>query len=114
MKRILFISFLSVFLQGCGGGDRLPPIKSIIVEGDFICFATDKNDVVSSYTISSTMNDKYKVLSVKERVVLRYPETCIKITLPRGYVYSTMYTLNNNFYRYAFFIDNNGHIFSAD
>ncbi|SNY78891.1 putative T6SS immunity periplasmic lipoprotein [Enterobacter sp. CC120223-11] len=113
MKRFLFINFFGLFLQGCGVGDRLPPIKPIIVDPDFICFATGKNDVVSSYIISSTMNDKYKVSSVKERVALRYPETCIKITLPRGYVYSTMYTLNNNFYRYAFFIDNNGHIFSA-
>lgn len=105
-----FIPFLFI-LTGCPGvGDRVPPRRAIPVTKDRICFSVNKNDVVNFYKISSVQQDVYKVFAAKGNVTLSGSDSCLNLSLPPGYSYAVKYALNNQYYTYGFFIDNDGNI----
>ncbi|MGU3525141.1 putative T6SS immunity periplasmic lipoprotein [Enterobacteriaceae bacterium C23F] len=113
MKRILLV-FTLTLLTGCPGENGgVGSWRSYAIINDTLCFSVDKKDTLSRYSVHSMQGEDYKTIAEKDYAVLHYPDSCIRATLTKGYVYETSYTLNGKNYRYNFFIDDNDQLFST-
>ena len=75
--------------------------------------SVDKADVLSRYVVSSTQNGQYIEFTNKSDIHLSYPNTCMPLPLTPGCTDGASYTLNNENYRYVFFIDNDWNVVST-
>lgn len=108
MNRLLIIPVVFI-LSGCPGGGVPASIqRSVLVQGDTICFATNKTDVLERYSVYYWPDRKYTVIKADDNIFLTYPDTCIKVKLKNGYKYNISYNLNGISYSDLFFIDNYG------
>jgi len=114
MKRLLLIVPVVVMLSGCPGRGNMVEIRWVSVDSERVCFSVDKNDVLTTYYLSSNEDGEKEIMASdsREPVSLSYPNTCFNIALKKGYQYGVYYTLNNKPYRYDFFIDNNWNVVS--
>jgi len=112
MRKILIILPAMFMLVGCPGGQLTPHPRATFINGNYLCFSTDKKDVLEYYTITSTETGKIKSIanSGGKDKHLSYPDTCININWEYGYSYVALYVLNGNSYDHEFFIDNNGQL----
>lgn len=112
MKRLMLVILTVVILSGCPGRGNIVEKRGISVDTERVCFSLDKNDVLTTYYLSSNEDGEKEIIASDSRkpISLSYPNTCFNITLKKGYQYGAYYTLNNKPYRYDFFIDNNWNI----
>jgi hypothetical protein len=110
MKNILFIVPLSFLLAGCPGGQPAPHPRATFINGDRLCFSTNKKDVLNYYSIDSS--EKGNITSVissgYEKLHSYYPDNCMNIKWKYGYNYVIHYGLNDRRYVHQFVIDNKG------
>lgn len=108
MKKLLSLP-LVFLLSGCpGGGVPASEQRSVLRQGDSICFTVNKNDVLERYSIYYWPDRKYTVIKTDDRISLTYPDTCFKVKLKNGYEYNISYGLNGKNYSDSFFIDKDG------
>lgn len=112
MKKTFSIFPLVLLLAGCPGGRPGPHPRATFINGDYLCFSTDKKDVLDYYTITSTETGDIEVIATSgsKEIHLSYPDNCIDIKWKYGYSYVVNYSLNGNRYDHEFFIDNNGQL----
>ncbi len=110
MKKTILILLLCSLLTGCPGGKRAPKTRSTFINGNYLCFSINKNDVLNYYVIYSSESLKSPIIKASDNINLNvsYPNTCIEIKWKYGYSYTVSYGLNNKDYHHEFFIDNNG------
>ncbi|MFX2611185.1 putative T6SS immunity periplasmic lipoprotein [Enterobacter mori] len=108
--KILFIPIISM-LTGCPGENlNIPEQRTVMINGNHICFSVDEKEILNGYSVSSVQHGEYKELATAEFQNRSYPDSCIDIALPAGYAYEISYTLNERNYYYPFFKDNDGRV----
>lgn len=114
MMRLLIVLPAVIVLSGCPGRGNIVEKRGITVDYERVCYSLNKNDVLTTYYLSSNEEGEKEIMASEARkpVSLSYPDTCFNIALKKGYQYGVYYTLNDRPYRYGFFIDNNGNVVS--
>ncbi|MDA8480955.1 hypothetical protein NNO04_19930 [Citrobacter sp. Awk 4] len=112
LKKLVIIPAMLI-LAGCPSsnheGAEIGLSRWINIDQERVCYSLDKNDVLTTYNLSSN-EDNYKLIiasDTRRPVTLSYPDTCFNLKLNKGYQYSTLYKINGKQYHYEFFIDNN-------
>lgn len=115
MKNRLLIVPLFFVLTGCPGGNPAPHPRATFINGDHLCFSTNKKDVLNYYSIDS--DEKGDITPVTgsgyNKLNLSYPDNCINVKWKYGYSYVIHYGLNDKKYVHQFFIDNNGRLINS-
>ncbi len=107
MKKLATLPLIFL-ISGCPGGNPAPHPRPTFINGDHLCFSTDKKDVLNYYRIESNDSSKYSVVKYDENLNLSYPDGCINLKWKIGYSYAVSYGLNGSNYIHEFFIDSNG------
>lgn len=85
--KILFIPIISM-LTGCPGENlNIPEQRTVMINGNHICFSVDEKEILNGYSVSSVQHGEYKELATAEFEKRSYPDSCIDIALPAGYAY---------------------------
>lgn len=111
MRKLFCLVLLVVLLTGCPGKDglKMSRQRSVFLDGQHICFSTDKQAVLTRY-ILTTNGDNYKELLHGDVVKLSYPDTCFIAHLEKGVTYNVAYALDGVNYYYTFVINNENNI----
>ena len=109
MKRLAILPLIFL-LAGCPGGNPAPHSRAPFINGEHLCFSTDKKDVLNYYTIDSSDNGDIQtvVSSGYNKLNISYPDNCMDVKWKSSHTYVINYELNDKKYVYEFFIDNNG------
>lgn len=112
MKKALSLFPLCIVLAGCPGGYPAPHTRATFINGDYLCFSVNKEDILDYYTIYSSEGMDINIVTSSEGINMNvsYPDTCIDIKWKYGYSYAVSYGLNGKKYAHEFFIDNNGQL----
>lgn len=108
MRKITALIFLCLLLTGCPGGKPAPQDRATFINGDHLCFSTNKKDKLNYYTVYSSKGGDITIVtgSGRKQLSLSYPDSCIDINWKYGYNYTINYGLNGKDYVQEFFIDN--------
>lgn len=107
MKRLAVLPVIFL-LSGCPGGNPAPHPRATFINGEHLCFSTNKKDVLNYYRIESNESGKFNTVEYDEDLTLFYPENCINFKWKNGYSYAISYGLNGKDYVHEFVIDSNG------
>lgn len=111
MKKIALIPLIFL-LSGCPGGNPAPHSRATFINGEHLCFSTDKNDVLNYYTVDTSENGKIQtvVSSGYDKLNSSYPANCIDVKWQNNHNYVINYGLNDKKYVHEFFIDGDGNV----
>ncbi|MRS91094.1 hypothetical protein GJV04_13805 [Enterobacteriaceae bacterium RIT714] len=108
MKKLAILPVIYL-LSGCpGGGNPVPHPRATFINGNHLCFSTNKDDVLSYYRIESNEREKFNTVGYDDNLNLSYPDDCINFKWKKGYSYAISYGLNGKNYVHEFVIDSNG------
>lgn len=110
MKKIILLFLL--FLVSCGSGDKLKfklPGNAFI-DLNSICIKAQPHEMLSYYLLSSSVNQYKKPILTEDNIQRFYPDTCVVNRFEKGEKYTLIYVLNQEKYRIAFKVDNQGNI----
>ncbi len=109
MKRLAVLPVIFL-LSGCPGGNPAPHPRATFINGEHLCFSTNKKDILNYYRIESNESGKFNTVSHDEDLNFSYPEDCINFKWKNGYSYAISYGLNGKNYIHELFIGSNGNL----
>lgn len=109
MKRSILLPLIFL-LAGCPGGNPAPHPRATLVNGEHLCFSTNREDVLNYYTVDTSENGEIRTVmsSASNRIASSYPNNCIDVKWQSNHTYAINYGLNGKKYVHEFFIDSNG------
>ena len=93
---------LIFLLAGFPGGNPAPHPRATFINGEHLCFSTNRQDVLNYYTVDTSENGEIRTVVSSAR------NNCIDVKWQGNHTYAINYGLNGMKYVHEFFIDSNG------
>lgn len=89
LHKKLTILPLIFFLSGCSGGNPAPHPRATFINGDHLCFSTDKKELLNYYTVDASENGKIQtvVSSGDHLIEIKGDEAYVRANLHVSHAY---------------------------